>query len=90
MYGTDVVPISTDCIQELDVIQNKLGKALLGLSLSTGNPVIAVELGWKPSQLRVSQAKLSYFRKVGDLGFIGSPLVGVACTGMFRLARHYT
>ena len=76
MYGTDV-PISADCIQELDVIiQNKLGKALLGLPLSTGNPVVAVELGWKPFQLWVSQTKLYFFRKVGDLGFRGSPVVG--------------
>ena len=60
------------------MIQKKLGKALLGLPISTGNPVVAVELGLKPFQLRVSQAKLSYFRKVYDPGFRGSPLVG-AC-----------
>ena len=76
MYGADAVPISAECIKELDVIQNQLGKVLLGLLLSTGNPVVAVELGWKPFQLWVSQAKLSFFRKVGDLGFRGSPIVG--------------
>ena len=54
MYGADAVPISAECIKELDVIQNQLGKVLLGLLLSTGNPVVAVELGWKPFQLRVS------------------------------------
>ena len=69
------MPISAECIQELDVIQNKLGKTLLGVPSSTRNPVVAVELGLKPFHLRVSQAKLSYFRRVSDPGFRGSPLV---------------
>ena len=78
LYGADVVPISATHIKELDVIQNQLGKALLGLPQSTANPVVAAELGWKPFQLRVSQVKLSYFKRVGDPSFKGSPLVG-AC-----------
>ena len=76
LYGADVVPISVTHIKELDVVQNQLGKSLLGLQQSTGNPVVAVELGWKPFQLRVSQVKLSYFKRVGDPSFKGSPLVG--------------
>ena len=77
LHGTDVVPVSGETISNLNVVQNKLGKSLLGIPPSTGNPVVNVELGWKPFHLRVSQAKLSYFKHVQDLGFKGSPLVAV-------------
>ena len=60
------------------MLQKKLGKTLLGVPLPTRNLVVAVELGWKPFHLRVSKAKLSYFRRVGDPGFRGSPLLA-AC-----------
>ena len=60
------------------MLQKKLGKTLLGVPLSTRNLVVAVELGWKPFHLMVSKAKLSYFRRVGDPGFRGSPLLA-AC-----------
>ena len=69
LYETDVVPVSSDCISDLDVIQNKLGKSLLGVPPFTGNPVTGT-CGWKPFHL--------LFKRVNDLGFKGSPLVA-AC-----------
>ena len=67
-----------ETIRELDIVQNKLGKALLGLPPSTANPVVAVELGWKPFPLRVAQSKLAYFQRVSHAAFKGSSLAA-AC-----------
>ena len=78
MYGTDVIPISALIAQDLDTVQYKLGKVLLGLPPSTANPVVQVELGWKPFQLRIAQSKLSYFMRVNDPSFCESTLVS-AC-----------
>ena len=78
MYGVDLIPISDSVVQDLDTVQFKLGKALLGLPLSLANPALYVELGWKPFQLRIAQSKLRYFKNVNYSSLNNSPLVS-AC-----------
>ena len=39
---------SSAVIQEIEIIQNQVGKALLRVPQSTANIVVLVELGWKP------------------------------------------
>ena len=90
MYGADVVAISDEVIGELDIVQNKLGKAILGLPLSTANPVVIVELGWKPFRLRVAQSKLSYFKRVCNEAFKGSSLVASCMNEMEPTVWQYT
>ena len=48
MYAADAVPIPESMITELEVIQNKIGKSLLGVPQSSANTVVQVELGWMP------------------------------------------
>ena len=48
LYATDVIPISENAIQELESIQLRVGKSTLGVPQSTANPVVYLELGWKP------------------------------------------
>ena len=46
LYGTHAIPVSSAVIQEIEIIQNQVGKALLGVPQSTANVVIQSELGW--------------------------------------------
>ena len=48
LYGTDAIQVSSAVIQEIEIIQNQVGKALLRVPQSTANIVVLVELGWKP------------------------------------------
>ena len=75
LYGTEVIPVAESTISELESIQNSLGKSILGLPVSTANPVINIELGWKPIGLHIAKSKLGYFKRVSDSSFKGSPLV---------------
>ena len=45
LYATDAIPISKSVVDELEVLQNQVGKALLGVPQSTANTVVQVELG---------------------------------------------
>ena len=53
LYATDAIPLSNAVIDELEIIQNQAGKALLGVPQSTANVVVQVELGWKPVKLLI-------------------------------------
>ena len=75
LYGTEVIPVSGSTISELESNQNSLGKAILGLPVLSANPIINIELGWKPIGLFIAKSKLGYFKRVSDPFFKGSPLV---------------
>ena len=75
LYGTDAVPILESTVNELEMIQNKLGKALMNIPPSSANPIINTELGWKPIRLRIAQSKLAFFKRCSDKDFKGNPLV---------------
>ena len=64
LYATDAIPISSTVIEELEVVQNQIGKALLGVPQSTANTVVQVELGWKPLRLLLELSKLRFFQRV--------------------------
>ena len=40
LYATDAIPISNIVIEELEVVQNQIGKALLGVPQSSANTVV--------------------------------------------------
>ena len=75
MYAVDAVPIPEASITELEVIQNQIGKSLLGIPQSSANTVIQVELGWKPDRLLIELNKLRFFHRVSNPDFAGSSLV---------------
>ena len=75
MYATDAVPISDATIAELEIIQNQIGKSLLGVPQSSANTVVQVELGWKPMRLWIELNKLRFFLRVTSAEFIGSSIV---------------
>ena len=52
-----------------------VGKAILGLPVSSANPLINIKLSWKPICLYTAKSKIGYFRRVSDPSFKGSSLV---------------
>ena len=52
LYATDAIPISIP-IEELEIVQNQIGKALLWVPQSTASTVVQAELGWKPIRLKI-------------------------------------
>ena len=67
--------ISKAVIEELEVVQNQIGKALLGVPQSTANTVVQVELGWKPVRLLLELSKLRFFQRVYGKDFKGSEIL---------------
>ena len=66
---------SSAVIQEIEIIQNQVGKALLRVPQSTANIVVLVELGWKPFKLLVEKCKLHFFQRVNSQDLKGSSLL---------------
>ena len=101
LYGVDVIPVLDPAISSFEVIQNQVGKAVLGVHQSTANPVVNVELSWKPVQLLVGKAVVHFFLQVSIPTFKGSNLVtscmawtlsspkGPYLSYLLRLARSY-
>ena len=75
LYGVEAVSVSEHIIQQLDLIQTKLGKSVLRIPYSSANTIIYTELGWKPIRLQIAAAKLRFFKRVEDREFKGSQLV---------------
>ena len=75
LYGVEAVPVSEHIIQQLELIQTKLGKSVLRIPYSSANTIIYTELGWKPIRLQIAAAKLRFFKRVEDSEFKGSQLV---------------
>ena len=75
LQSTDAIPISKAVVDELEIIQNQAGKALLGVPQSTANVVVQVELGWKPVKLLVELNKLRFLQRVMSESFQGSQLL---------------
>ena len=75
LYATDAIPISNTVIEELEIVQNQIGKALLGVPQSTANTVVQAELGWKPIRLLIELNKLRFFQRVYSEDFKGSELL---------------
>ena len=57
------------------MIQNQIGKAILGIPQSSANAVVQVELGWKPIRLLLERSKLKCYHRVNNTEFKGSELV---------------
>ena len=75
LYGTDTIPVTSAVVQEIEIIQNQMGKALLGVSQSTANVVVQLELGWKPFKQLVEKCKLNFFQRVNNPDFKGSSIL---------------
>ena len=75
LYGVEAVSVSEHLIQQLDLIQTKLGKSVLRISYSSAYTIIYTELEWKPIRLQIAAAKLRFFKRVEDPEFKGSQLV---------------
>ena len=60
------------------MIQNQIGKAILGIPQSSANAVVQVELGWKPIRLLIERSNLKFYQRVNNTEFKGSELVS-AC-----------
>ena len=75
LYGVEAVSVSEHIIQQLDLIQTKLGKSVLRIPYSSANTIIYTELGWKPIRLQIAAAKLRFFKRVEDREFKGNQLV---------------
>ena len=77
LYGVEAVPVSEHIIQQLELVQTKLGKAVLRIPYSSANTIVYSELGWKPIRMQVSVAKLRFLKRVDDPEFKGSNLVKI-------------
>ena len=54
--------------KEAEIIQNKMGKRILGLAPKTTNEVVIGELGWWPLKARRDMIRLRYWRKLLNMG----------------------
>ena len=64
LFATDAVSISNMVIEELEIVQNQVGKALLGVPQSTAaSTVVQVELGWKSIRLLIELTKLRFLQQ---------------------------
>ena len=48
LYGIEVIPTNKSMIAKLVSVQNSFGKRLLGVKGSSGNAVVAMDLGLRP------------------------------------------
>ena len=88
MYAADAVPIPESTISELEVIQNKIGKSLLGVTQSSANTVVQVELGWMPIRLLIELNKLCFLLRAPSLSKV--PWLNLALCGTLVTRRPYT
>ena len=63
LYGLEVMPWSSEQMDELDIGQNKMGKILLGLPPSTANVTIQALLGLKPIKQLILKGRVKLFQK---------------------------
>ena len=84
LYATDAIPISNIVIEELEIVQNQIGKALLGVPQSTANTVVQVELGWKPLRLLLEINNLRFFQRVYAKILKGVKFLKHACCGAYK------
>jgi hypothetical protein len=90
LNATDAIPISNTVIEELEIVQNQIGKALLGVPQCTANTVVQVELGWKPLRLLLELNKLRFFQRVYCEDFKGSELLKTCMMGcLSALGNQY-
>ena len=61
LYGADVLPVTMDTINELEMIQRRVGKAVLGVPTNSANEVVELELGIKPFLLKILSMKINFF-----------------------------
>ena len=64
LYGTECLPISDQTINDLNIIQNKMAKIILGLPTSTANVVTQAELGIKTFKLKIIERKIRFLSKI--------------------------
>lgn len=50
-YCPAPVPITAGVIQQLEVVQTKLGKSILVVPYSSENAIVCTNLGWKPIRM---------------------------------------
>ena len=90
LNATDAIPISNSVIEELEIVQNQIGKALLGVPQCTANTVVQVELGWKPLRLLLELNKLRFSQRVYCEDFKGSELLKTCMMGcLSALGNQY-
>ena len=75
LYAADVIPVSEDIVHGLEIIQQQIGKSILGIPQSSANPVVNLEPGWKPIQLLLEESVIRFYQPVHDSEFKGSHLV---------------
>ena len=75
LYAADVIPVSDDIIHGLETIQQQVGKSILGIPQSSANPIVNLEMGWKPIQLLLEESVVRFYQRAHDPEFKGSHLV---------------
>ena len=64
LYGTEVLHVSVDTMDFLDLQQRKLGKVLLSVPMSSANEGVETELGLRPLSERIAERKLKFVAKL--------------------------
>ena len=71
LCGMDAIPVSSAVIQEIEIIQNQVGKALIRAPLSKENVVVQVELGITGGIMQATH----FFQRLNSQDFKGSSLL---------------
>jgi hypothetical protein len=75
LYGIEVIPTNKSMIAKLVSVQNSFGKRLLGVKGSSGNAIVAMDLGLRPILSMIYKKKIVYYNRVKSPNFTGSKLI---------------
>ena len=75
LYGIEVIPTNKSQIAKLVSVQNSFGKRLLGVKGSSGNAIVAMDLGLRPILSMIYKKKIVYYNRVKSPNFIGIILI---------------
>ena len=64
LYSLDVVPIQIATIEKLELVQNRVGRTIMGLRSSTPSVAVNLELGMKPIWYKILVARIQYIKRM--------------------------
>ena len=67
LYGLDVIPIHQEVLLEMELLQIKMGKVLMGVPSSTAHVAVSLILGLKPIGQRILKSRLKFILKAKSM-----------------------
>ena len=75
LFACEVIPITKECIKDLERWQCILGKSVLQICTKAANDIVYTDLGLKPVAAIIWEKKLSFYKRISSDSFNGSSYV---------------